>query len=438
MLPLPEEQLSDQGVDEEFFNVENVFPNNDEDEVNLSFRDNQAAVLSMRSRNINLRSKKDDKPKVSKVDRRDSMIRNLDRLTSGQDNNVRVYKTTPSYEHIKLNSDSISNILDFASAIEQFQNMHKISVPAASLVSTDIREYLIGVADNARINSLTFYGLDNKSVLALLQKLKRPKNVIDFRKALDSNLRFNIYKDYRPTLTNFKPLYSSLLVYKQSFQRLYDFLADGIHPEFIPRADNKDGGLIKIFVDKIPMGIGKRMYHNLNKEKFSSIDEFISVFYNQLQSLNEVSVEITKLSSVIYDSTPNHQQEKTVSRTLALSDPSHIQLIDQLLDNLESEEPADSLAFIARDPKRPGAPEGDKKDPLACFSMAIEGSCKRDNCTYSHDPSVLGIYLQETLSKIMTSPYYKPRGTVGSSGQPKPFQKQHALSDGVVQREGTF
>ncbi len=39
----------------------------------------------------------------------------------------------------KLTSDNISNVLDFASAIEQFQNMHKISVPAASLVSADIR-----------------------------------------------------------------------------------------------------------------------------------------------------------------------------------------------------------------------------------------------------------------------------------------------------------
>ena len=83
------------------------------------------------------------------------------------------------------------------------------------------------------------------------------------------------------------------MVYKQSFQRLFDFLADGIHTEFI----------IKTFVDKIPMGIGKRMYHNLNKEKFFSIDEFISAFYNQLQSLIEVSLEITKLSSAIYDYT---------------------------------------------------------------------------------------------------------------------------------------
>ena len=67
-------------------------------------------------------------------------------------------------------------------------------------------------------------------------------------------MRFNIFKDYRPTLTNFKPLYIILLVYKQNFQRLYDFLADGIDLlEFIPRADNKEGGLIKIFIDKIPL-----------------------------------------------------------------------------------------------------------------------------------------------------------------------------------------
>jgi hypothetical protein len=82
------------------------------------------------------------------------------------------------------------------------------------------------------------------------------------------------------------------------------------------------------------------MFHNLNKEKYNNIDEFISAFYHQLQLLNDISVEITKLSSVIYDSQPNYQQEKIVSRTMALTDPTQLQLVDQLLDNLESEEPA--------------------------------------------------------------------------------------------------
>jgi hypothetical protein len=91
------------------------------------------------------------------------------------------------------------------------------------------------------------------------------------------------------------------LVYKQNFQRLYDFLADGIDHEFIPRADNKEGGLIKIFIDKIPMGVGRRMFHYLNKEKYGNIVEFIIAFYHQLQLLNEISIiNFTKLSSVIY------------------------------------------------------------------------------------------------------------------------------------------
>ena len=64
---------------EDVLPVDGFFPNNDDDEVNFSFRDNQAAVLSMRSRNVNVR-KKEMKPKVSKVDRRDSMIRNLLRV----------------------------------------------------------------------------------------------------------------------------------------------------------------------------------------------------------------------------------------------------------------------------------------------------------------------------------------------------------------------
>ncbi len=150
-------------------------------------------------------------------------------------------------------------------------------------------------------------------------------------------------------------------------------------------------------------------------------------------------MEVTKLSSVIYEATSTPQQEKTISRTLNLTDPGQLDLVDQLLDNLESEEPAaGSLAFISKNFKNSGATSGaEKKDPLACFSMAIEGSCKRENCTYSHEPSILSAYLSETLSKIIKSPYYKPRSIVSSStpGQSKPYQKQHNLTGGDVRKQ---
>ena len=131
-----------------------------DEEVNLSFRDNEAALLSFRSKNVVVMrgSKNDMKSKLnSKGERCDSMIRHINRLSSEQEDNIRVYKNTPSYDYIKLTSDSVSTLLEFAAAIEQLQNMHKLAVPAATLISPDIREYLIGVANNPCVDQLTIF-----------------------------------------------------------------------------------------------------------------------------------------------------------------------------------------------------------------------------------------------------------------------------------------
>ena len=81
--------------DEEENSAEDVFTNVDEDEVNLSFRDNEyeAVLLSFRSKNVGVRgSKKIVQSKInSKSERRDSMIRYIvDRLSSGQEDSIRV------------------------------------------------------------------------------------------------------------------------------------------------------------------------------------------------------------------------------------------------------------------------------------------------------------------------------------------------------------
>ena len=51
---------------------------------------------------------------------------------------------------------------------------------------------------------------------------------------------------------------------------------------------------------------------------------------------------------------------------------------------------------------------------------------------------MLAVYLQETLSKIMKSPFYEPKGVVASSLS-RPYQKQHGdtlrqISTGTDQR----
>ena len=76
--------------------LHDLIPNSKSTKVNLLQRNQQQPSRFQRflsdRRNVNVRNK-DEKPKVSKVDRRDSMIRNLDRLNSGQDDNVRVVYT---------------------------------------------------------------------------------------------------------------------------------------------------------------------------------------------------------------------------------------------------------------------------------------------------------------------------------------------------------
>ena len=112
------------------------------------------------------------------------------------------------------------------------------------------------------------------------------------------------------------------------------------------------------------------------------------MYYNQLKTL--------------FDDPSTSANEKQSQRVQGLTEPLHVELVAQLLDNLESEEPAEELAFVSNNNNK-GAKPGfkDSKVPLACFSKAIDGECKRDNCTYSHDPSVLSAYLQDTLQMIL-------------------------------------
>ena len=114
------------------------------------------------------------------------------------------------------------------------------------------------------------------------------------------------------------------------------------------------------------------------------------------------------------------------TRTANISDPEKLLLLEQLLENLESEEPASQLAFInsSKGLKPPGAT--DSRAPLACFQMVIEGKCNREKCTFSHDRPVLESYLQELMTK---SPYHSKSRVLPSSnsGHSKGFQKHNNL-----------
>ena len=81
-----------------------------------------------------------------------------------------------------------------------------------------------------------------------------------------------------------------------------DFLVDGNISANIPNCDNKEGGLIKIFVERMPHGIGKRMFISLNTEWYTDIDGFMKAFFEQLRSFHKIAVEACQLNNVLYES----------------------------------------------------------------------------------------------------------------------------------------
>src|SRR6185437_13365682 len=83
--------------------------------------------------------------------------------------------------------------------------------------------------------------------------------------------------------SNFKPLYEALLIYKDKTIKAYEILADGNSPDNIPAINNKDGGLIRVFLDGFTIDYGKSMYQNLPDRKYKTIYEFLTAFYKGVQ-----------------------------------------------------------------------------------------------------------------------------------------------------------
>ena len=139
----------------EDLNLSEVYDEN-EDEVNVSFRVNEEIVNASRlmapnvvSRNskksVSIKSPgnaEDSKKTGKRIERRESSYRKLDLLNSGVNDRIQVYKNTPSFEYLKLNKFDVGAVMSFGMGIDQFQSKHHLSVPAATLVSEDIKHKL--------------------------------------------------------------------------------------------------------------------------------------------------------------------------------------------------------------------------------------------------------------------------------------------------------
>ena len=239
----------------------------------------------------------------------------------------------------------------------------------------------------------------------MLKNYLKPSDPLTFYSALDENTRM-YYDGEAPSATNFQKFYESVLMYKQSFAEVFEFLAEG-NRDVIPKINNKPYGILKLFLDKIPFGFGQRAFQKLTESRFSTFASFLEKFEVEVEQIFTLSIRnreanllfdrLLEKPATKNDSFPKWKSEAATPRQ-TFNEPfrrfqkqSHIEEesetrakcdddVENHSDENESELEVDgSLCAVMN---------GDKT-PNGCFKLLTFGACDKKGCSYSHDQAML-------------------------------------------------
>jgi len=177
----------------------------------------------------------------------------------------------------------------------EYQNAYDIVLPAATLVSEGVRDRLIASYED--LDEDAFYLLSTKQVCLLLQDYVQPQSKLSFLNSLEQNVVFPaLPAGYRPSPINFKPLYGALLQYRRNFEAVYDLLVAAVEtPDVIPPATTKRGGIVKLFVEKIPFLYGHRFIEDRGLHTYASFEAFLDDFYASVEAHKKVFREAANI-----------------------------------------------------------------------------------------------------------------------------------------------
>ena len=213
--------------------------------------------------------KKDEDAKKKKL-RRESLMMRQFRQTGQSLNIVQYTAPVPEYKHIRLSALTVTAIKTFLDAILQYQTAYRIEIPVVTLIDQNVREQLIAREDG--FTSIMFYELSTEELIMMLKEQIRPSSKLAFKTALERSTEFPALPvNYRPSVINFQVFYDALLSYKKSFLFVYEILAED-NDQNIPHVTNKEGGLLKSFIDRIPYKYGFNTFQSIKKA--NEIDNF--------------------------------------------------------------------------------------------------------------------------------------------------------------------
>lgn len=403
-----------------------------------------------------LNSDFDSDPERQEHNQRESILRRLSGSAAAPTHQITYTRVAPDFKHIYLEKLALGPLITFIERIFAYTTAYRLELPVTTLVSDRVRDQIM--AHNTGLTWVKFHQLQVDRFIPLLLKEIKPPSALIFCQILADQVKMSLPSGYTPTPLNFKKLYYAILVYRDKFIRVYEILAENNKIENIPPCSNKEGGLIKLFLDGIPFQYGAKWFRAMKSSEFPDIYAFVKEYMKHVeadferskeanimthhfggaalatkswksssrpteghatQRFHEITAHTGHHDSDIEDSSDDFAADYKLGGSESDdSSNEHSDEPEQQLDamDLKRKAPYPSKPLSTGKPKLPvkilqkGKGPDKEKGPAGCFQMLLHGSCEKgQQCPYSHDSGVLS-RLHESYTERLKNSKYRPKG----------------------------
>jgi hypothetical protein len=306
----------------------------------------------------------------------------------------------PPHEHIKLEHLTIGTFYKFFEQITGYHTAHRIKLKPAARVLDPTKKRVMA---HHALSEEEFYSLEAPELYDKMRVMILPRSKLDFTSKLEKYATFDLPTHYKPSAMDFKLMYDALLAYRDRFRKIVELMSDDLGTN-VPACDNKEGGLIRSFLSKVPFEYGKRVYQNMGEKKFPNIYKFLKAFYERVQlhwrsfddnlelrqSFGGTEWMAKKFSSAHNNIDLDTDYEDAAADSRSARDVS---------GDSDFDEDYDQLAAMQEPPP---------KDPQVCLTKVQFGTCTKTNCKYTHREDLISktrSKMIERMQKLSPAPH---------------------------------
>ena len=218
---------------------------------------------------------------------------------SNVNNNANVYQqqfrysVTKEWVECKIYLEKLTPfaILDWMEKLTKFENTHdQVIVKAGALLSDYARSVVMQKTDFVG-DYRKFFPLNKEEVYSLLQETVRPTSQLDFHDKLKSALfkKFPWDPSVKVTIFNYRSFHLRLKEYCDKFAEAYLFLSYQCLKDNIPPIDNKENGLMKVFIGGMPGKLPGTIAEECRLRKCTNLSLMVKKFLEESERINKLS-----------------------------------------------------------------------------------------------------------------------------------------------------